>query len=628
MLYEKVSEALKAGRFGSAFCDFPTINDREKWNGVDAEVKAYYSGLGRNLLDKEPAPLPASYYCRFKLYGERIYYDRNFFDRRSTLVGLLVCECLTDSGRFLNKIIDFIWAICEETTWVIPAHMHHVEGNESKPVYLPDLAAANSYIDLFAAETASLLSWCLYLLGDRLDAVTPAIRERVLYELDRRIFRVYRDSCSWMHWAGRSEMNVYNLNNWTPWIYSNVFMSAILACRDRDLREEIILGTGIGIDAFLKGYSEDGCCDEGPGYFDKAGASVLDTLEEMYLVTGGAVDIYDEPLIRAMSSYIMHVWVDGTKFVNFADCSPNVFVDTMVLRRGAEKMALKDLLSFTGYLSASGNCFTPYALTYDSIFRRLTNILTYKKAEDSAPSPALPLSHAFPGTEVATVRENSDGSGLFLAMKGGHNRESHNHNDIGSYCIWLDGEPLVCDVGVGAYTKDTFNDRRYTIWTMQSGYHNTVILNGCDQQPGRDYRAKDFAFSDDGRTAVCSMDIAGAYGSEAGVLSYARTVTADRSTRSVTVSDRGAFREDASLTLPVMCAVKPELSEGAILLKGKSGTLRVTFDESAFDASVEEIPLTDEALERKWQRKALYRVLLKAKKTVSEIKTSLRFTAE
>lgn len=624
MLQEKVWEALKAERFGSAFCDFPTIDDREKWDHVDPEVKAYYLGLGRNLIEKEPAPLPASYYCRFLLYGERVYYDNNFFDRRNTLMGLLVCECLTDEGKYLSKIIDFIWAICEETTWVIPAHVHDIAGAEGKPRYLLGPDMAREYIDLFAAETASLLSWCLYLLGTRLDAVTPVIKERVLTELHERIFTVFHDHPE-MHWVGKQKE--YNLNNWTPWIYSNLLMSALLCCRDKALRDEIILGTGEGIDAFLKGYSEDGCCDEGPSYFDKAGASVIDTLEEYYLASGGAVDLYGEPLIRAMTSYIMHVWVNGTKFVNFADCAPNVYVDTMVLKRGAAKMGLSDVVAFADHLSATDNCFVPYSVTYDSIFRKLTNILTYRRAE-KANAPELPLSHAFYGTQVATVREKKDGSGLFIAMKGGHNRESHNHNDIGSYCVWLDGEPLVCDVGVGAYTKDTFNDRRYTIWTMQSGYHNTAILNGRDQQPGRDFRAKDFAFEDDGNTAVCSMDIAGAYGEEAGVNGYQRTITADRSARSVTVSDLGVFGENGSLALPLMCAVKPAEAPGALLLKGKSGLLRVTYDESALSAKVEEIILTDQALVKKWHRNTLYRVLLTAKEQKSEIKASLRITAE
>ena len=624
MLQEKVSEALKAGRFSPAFCALPTISDREKWNSVDAEVKAYYLGLGRNLLEKEPAPLPASYYCRFLLYGERIYYDRNFFDRRNTLMGLLVCECLTDEGKYLSKIIDFIWAICEETTWVIPAHVHGITGADNKPRYLVGPDMAKEYIDLFAAETASLLSWCLYMLGERLDAITPVIRERVLTELHERIFTVFHDHPE-MHWVGKQ--TEYNLNNWTPWIYSNVLMSALLSCRDGNLRDEIILGTGEGIDAFLKGYSEDGCCDEGPSYFDKAGASVIDTLEELYLASGGAVDLYREPLIRAMTSYIIHVWVDGTKFVNFADCAPNVLVDTMVLKRGAQRMGLTEVIGFADYLAATGNCFVSYSVTYDSIFRKLTNILTYRRAE-AAPAPELPLSHAFPGTQVATVREKKDGSGLFLAMKGGHNRESHNHNDIGSYCVWLNGEPLICDVGVGAYTKDTFNDKRYTIWTMQSGYHNTAILNGCDQQPGRDFRAKDFSFSDDGNTAVCSMDIAGAYGGEAGIGSYQRAIAIDRSARTVSVSDVCAFRESGTLTLPLMCAVKPEEIPGALLLKGNSGALRVTYDESAFTVTVEEIPLTDEALVKKWHRNTLYRALFRVREEKSAIEAVLRFTAE
>lgn len=609
MLLEKVSEALKAGRFGSAFSAFPTIDDRDKWEQVHPEVKAYYLGMHRLLTESEPSPLPASLYAQFALNGDRTRFQKNYFERRNTLVGLVAAECLTDKGTYLDKIVDYIWAICEETTWIIPAHIHNT--GTGRDMYLPDEEVCRSYIDLFSAETGSLLAWCLYLLGSRLDKITPVIRARVQKELTGRIFVPFRDHPE-MGWRGYNKGQV--LNNWTPWICSNVLMSALLACGDIPLRDEIIRGTAYSVDRFLNGYSEDGCCDEGPSYFDKAGASVLDTLEELYLASGGEVDLYDEPLIRAMSSYIMYVWVGGTKFVNFADCAPDVRPETMVLSRAAEKMGIPALSSFADYMSAKGYAAVPYTALYDGLFRRFSNILSYRGSREDAPAPGLPLSHAFPGTQVATVREKADGSGFFLAMKGGHNRESHNHNDIGSYCIWLDGEPLVCDAGVGTYRKETFSDKRYTIWTMQSGFHNTAILNGCDQQPGREFRAEGFAFTDDGNTASCGTDIAGAYGKEAGIVSYKRLVTADRAQKTVTVKDAWTYETGGETVLPVLCAVKPVETEDGFLLKGGTASLRIIFDKTTLAAETEPVPLTDESLQMKWQRKTLYRLLLKAEK--------------
>ena len=38
--------------------------------------------------------------------------------------------------------------------------------------------------------------------------------------------------------------------------------------------------------------------------------------------------------------------------------------------------------------------------------------------------------------------------------------------------------PVIIDAGVGTYTRQTFSSERYTIWTMQSNYHNLPMING------------------------------------------------------------------------------------------------------------------------------------------------------
>lgn len=50
---------------------------------------------------------------------------------------------------------------------------------------LPDVT--NPYVDLFAAQTAATLADVLYLLQDRLDAVSPLIARRARREIDLRV---------------------------------------------------------------------------------------------------------------------------------------------------------------------------------------------------------------------------------------------------------------------------------------------------------------------------------------------------------------------------------------------------------------------------------------------------------
>ncbi len=87
------------------------------------------------------------------------------------------------------------------------------------------------------------------------------------------------------------------------------------------------------------------------------------------------------------------------------------------------------------------------------------------------------------GLQFMAARENpASEEGFFLACKGGHNAESHNHNDIGSFIVYCDGMPILINPGVEFYTAKTFSAARYEIWTMQSSYHNLPEINGFMQK--------------------------------------------------------------------------------------------------------------------------------------------------
>lgn len=58
-----------------------------------------------------------------------------------------------------------------------------------------------------------------------------------------------------------------------------------------------------------------------------AGAALFDALESVYQATGGRVSFYDEPLIRRIAAFPMHVHIAGNYFVNFADCDAKPKLD-------------------------------------------------------------------------------------------------------------------------------------------------------------------------------------------------------------------------------------------------------------------------------------------------------------
>ena len=100
---------------------------------------------------------------------------------------------------------------------------------------------------------------------------------------------------------------------------------------------------------------------------------------------------------------------------------------------------------------------------------------------------------------------------LSLAIKGGHNNEHHNHNDVGSYVLAVDGQLMLTDPGSEVYTARTFSQQRYQSDAMNSFGHPVPLIAGQMQHTGRDAQAqwqtKDFTDTQD----HLAMDLTSAY---------------------------------------------------------------------------------------------------------------------
>jgi hypothetical protein len=209
-----------------------------------------------------------------------------------------------------------------------------------------------------------------------------------------------------------------------------------------------------------------------------------------------------------------------------------------------------------------------------------------------------------PATGVLTAREREgDTAGLYLAAKAGHNDESHNHNDVGSFVIACDGRPLLIDPGAGVYTRQTFGPDRYQIWTMQSAWHNTPAPAGHAQAAGRAHRATNVSASLSAAAAELALDLADAYPAAAGVRSWRRTLRLDRAAPLIAIHDSWELSQFSQRTACYLITPEePRVAGAAILLP--SG-LVIDIDATADDASagrvsVERRDLDDPQLRAIW----------------------------
>src|SRR5256885_16043496 len=152
---------------------YPTIRDRADWEAVPQEIRAGFIRQAQQYLSTTWERIPATVTLQYIRNGNRSNYDATNTRQREKLATLVLAEVFENGGRFLDDIANGIWAISEQTYWGSTAHL----GMQRAGNGLPDVS--EPIVDLFAAETAALLAWTDYLLGERLDKGSPPLRKRI-----------------------------------------------------------------------------------------------------------------------------------------------------------------------------------------------------------------------------------------------------------------------------------------------------------------------------------------------------------------------------------------------------------------------------------------------------------------
>lgn len=610
---------------------YPTSQQRDFWTSLPDSVRQAYIRRGEVALAYDWPSLPATLFLEVARIGNRINYEKKYFEGRGKLVDLVLAECMEGEGRFVDAAANGLWTLLEESYWGLPAHV----GVQVAGRTLPDTAEPT--VDLFAAETGALVAYTLYLIGPQLDEVSSVIRPRVEREIDYRILtpNLERDDFGWMGFADPN----HRPNNWNPWIHSN-WLTCLLLVEPDDARRKASVGKIMrSLDKFIDPYPTDGGCDEGPGYWGRAGASMYECLELLYMATDGQVDVYDEPLVRNMGQFIYRVQISEDYFVNFADASAIIEPEAGLVYNYGKRINDPDMMAMGVWAAHEQNLFDPppgdnWTRPNKSVARELPLLVSINEMTDAPGYAPLPRDVWLPVIEVMTARDQDRSTdGFYVAAKGGHNAESHNHNDIGQFVVFIDGLPVLIDAGVETYSMKTFSDRRYEIWTMQSGYHNLPTIDGVMQAPGQQFAARDVHYQADETQAEMRLDIARSYPPEAGLTSWQRTVRLERG-KGITIDDRYQLdHAPQSMTMNLLTASATDLSQpGQITLSPRpvaagrqAGSGIVIYDAAQFSAAIEPVAITDERLGSVWGDQ-VFRIVLTATNPAQQDTWSLRVT--
>lgn len=581
---------------------YPDYADRAGWDKLLSENKSLLIERAEKALSHPWEVVKATDYLEFERSGDRRIMEAPFDRNCNAIVDLLLGELAEGKGRFIDQLINGVFYSCEMTSWVLSAHLG-AQGAQQSGRSLPDFK--EHVIDLTAGDMGALLAWTYYFFHAEFDKVNPVISERLRAELQERILDTYmkEDRFWWMAFNLKPGGMV---NNWNPWCNFNVLQCFLLLENDPDKLAEGVYRTMLSVDKFINYTHADGGCEEGPSYWGHAAGKMYDYLQILSDGTGGKVSIFHESMIRNMGEYIVRSYVGNNWVVNFADASAKGGGDAPIIYRYGKAVNSDMMIQHAALMNQKNNKKISFGR---DVFRIFQTLLYAPELNALKGVPQSPVYSWYPETEFCYMT-NKDG--FFVAAKGGYNNESHNHNDIGTFSLYLNTIPVFIDAGVGTYTRQTFSSERYTIWTMQSNYHNLPMINNVPQKFGSEYKATDVKF--DPKRMLFSANIAKSYPEEAGVKSWVRSYTLGKNELKITDKfELGKVSQPNVINFLTWGDVNiTEAGKVEVNVQGEKALL--TYDKNMFEVSKETIVLDDPRLSGVWG-KEIYRVSLKAKKT-------------
>ena len=560
-----IETALRSGQPQPAF---PPFADRAAWAAVRAAIGEPRTAeiIAEAEADAQtPVPnLPATLFLEFLHTGQREGYQTPRSKRRTMLSSMVLAECLEGRGRFLDPILDIVWATCEESSWVLPAHQSMLT-NMNRPI-----------IDLGSAMTSLALAEVDALVGSQLD---PLVGERIRYEVDRRSFSPYltRHDHWWLYnnWGRR-------VNNWTAVCNAGVVGAAIYLEKDVARLAEMIARAARSLDDYLSTFDQDGGSSEGPGYWSYGFGyyTILGHLVEQR--TAGKIDFMGEEVVRKAAQFPLRTLLGPGVYLNFSDCDRNIRFNAAHLAYLAQRLDLPDLTRLARV--------QPRDKRMGEITWGLRELFWRPALEPTG--DFVPVRQDwFPQLMWMLARiDPTDSDALALAVKGGHNNEMHNQNDVGNFIVHVDEETLIPDLGRGRYTKAYFGPERYQHFVNSSRGHSVPRPNGMEQLPGEEFAANLLEQHSDSEGDSLTLELKGAYPLEADLAGLRRTVALHRSAPRgwVELVDEVSFvtgpgQCETVLTTFAAVTIEP----GAVVIHGKKGALKVDFDPAMVGVRVE-----------------------------------------
>lgn len=405
---------------------------------------------------------------------DRFIYQRPREEKR-TKTWLTALQVLCGRDEYLNLLHDYLWSTCEETVWVLP----QVERWD---------------IELRVAATVFDLAEIVVGMGAKIE---QRVQDRIRAEIEQRVFAPYLDHPEDYWWYKGH-------NNWNGVCNGGIGAAFLLLEEDTARLAHALEVVLAGLEVFLEaGFEADGTSTEGVGYWNYGMSNLICFAEMLRHRTNGEIDILATDRVKTIATYPQNVMLSPGRYFSFSDCNEKTSFEVGLVTRLAERTGVSELLAVlaepSGISFGSGR--------FHTLWR---NVLWW---DGTRPDPieiddvhlnssgVTRLTANVPGTQKATI---------VVAAKAGHNGVPHNHNDVGTFVLNVDGETFLCDPERGLYDLYLKYGHDQNVFANSYG-HSLPQINGTLQSRGAEFVGEVLGFETRDDAKSVEMELAGAY---------------------------------------------------------------------------------------------------------------------
>ncbi|MBF0545002.1 MAG: hypothetical protein HQM08_11235 [Candidatus Riflebacteria bacterium] len=437
--------------------------DRDSWDSLLFR-KNFASGVKRaeKFITEKFPPWSDEAYLDFSRTGKRPTGEKMLRDRYEWLCPLVISECLENRGRYIPAIEMVLCELANEKTWILPAHDKNLDS----------FFGREFQVDLDSAKVANDCAQALFLMGSKLSSST---RELVLDSLEKKIFGPFRKTLK----TGKGHWWLKNNNNWNAVCLAGVTGAALACLPGQHDRAIFVAAAEFYSKNYLKGFSKDGYCVEGLGYWNFGFSHFVILREELWQASKGKIDLFQDRKIRNIAMFAPRMEIQEGVYPAFSDCHIGTKPDVSILEYCSKALGLNLLKNKK---SASSDHFRSGNLV-NACMDAFPGASTV--ADPTTITDEIGIRSYFPEAGVLVARPGPDSlCQLGIVIKPGI-EGSHCHHDAGSYVIVSGKKQLTGDPGgPWVYNSKTFGPERFTLFKLLNSYgHPVPVISGKLQSP-------------------------------------------------------------------------------------------------------------------------------------------------